>query len=71
MKCLVKTKILFHAPVRFSCPAQAFIRENWQVKMFAVAGYQAVVCQKSSGLILSSDCSLKGQAKLGLHSLLN
>ena len=37
-------------PTRFSCPAQGWykenksIRENWQVKMFAVAGYHAVVC---------------------------
>ena len=37
-------------PMRFSCPAQGryrknnSIRENWRVKMFAVAGYHAVVC---------------------------
>ena len=37
-------------PMRFSCPAQdryretKSIRENWRVKMFAVAGYHAVAC---------------------------
>ena len=32
-------------PMRFSCPAEnKFIRENCRVKMFAVAGYNAVVC---------------------------
>ena len=37
-------------PMRFSCPAQGWYRENksigenWRVKMFAVAGYHAVVC---------------------------
>ena len=33
-------------PMRFSCPCieNKSIRENWRVKMFAVAGYHAVVC---------------------------
>ena len=37
-------------PMRFSWPAQGLYRENksirgnWQVKMFAVAGYHAVAC---------------------------
>ena len=36
-------------PMRLSCPAQGryrenkSIRENWRVKMFAVAGYHTVV----------------------------
>ena len=41
---------LVPCPMRFSCPTQGWyrrnksIRENWRVKMFAVAGYHAVVC---------------------------
>ena len=37
-------------PMRFSCPTQGlyrenkYIRENWRVKMFAVAGYHTAVC---------------------------
>ena len=41
MKCLVMTKILFHAPCFRENKA---VRENWRVKMCAVAGYHAVVC---------------------------
>ena len=39
--------------MRFSCPTQGSyrenksVRENWRVKMFAVAGYHAVVCDVS------------------------
>ena len=38
------------SPMRLSCPAQGryrenkTIRENWRVKMFAVAGYHTVIC---------------------------
>ena len=33
-------------PMRLSCPAEKInlLRENWRVKMFAVARYHAVVC---------------------------
>ena len=50
----------FPGPMRFSCPTQGWyrknksIRENWQVKMFAVAGYHAVVCD---AFIFLSKCT--------------
>ena len=55
-------------PMRFSCPTQGwhrenkYIRENWGVKMFAVAGYHAVVCDAFiliwNGNTLNQPCEL-------------
>ena len=38
--CLMR----FHCSLRVDTEKNKSIRENWRVKMFAVAGYHAVVC---------------------------
>ena len=49
MKFLVMTKIVFYAPLCLAAllsgdREKKSLRENWRVKIFAVAGYHAVVC---------------------------